>query len=256
MIRIYLLLVLMGVLSAGSVHAISLRTSAQDGNLMWFNPNDSVMPGFSMELIRLLQQTDTQLHISGQENVRSLRRLETDLANGKIDMAVGMVDSPSRRQHFVVISKPVLYVQHAALAVRKDDYLFRLPEGGVGALGQYGVLAIAQGSAYGEYLHALGALPVDDGAITVAGNLGKLVRHRVRFVLHAQEELGWHIRLLQLQQRVRLIPVAGGQKDVCLMLSRKLPNGTVRRLHSVLLKLERSGSLGALRVKYGLNGMS
>lgn len=31
---------------------------------MLFNSNDSVMPGFSMELIRLLQQSDPQLHIT------------------------------------------------------------------------------------------------------------------------------------------------------------------------------------------------
>lgn len=256
MIRFYLLLVLMILMSAGRVHAISLRSSAQEGNLLRFNPHDPRMPGFSMELIRLLQQTDPQLHISGQENERSLRRLETDLDSGRIDMVVGMVDSPVRRQRFVVISKPVLYVQHAALAVRKDDSLFRLPEGGVGALGQYGVVAIVQGSVYGAYLSAPGELPVDDGAIAVAGNLGKLVRHRVRFVLHAREELGWHVRQLQLQQRVRLIPVAGVKKDVCLMLSRKLPDGTARHLQSVLLQLERSGSLGALRLKYGLSRLS
>lgn len=245
---------LLSVATVSCAHAISLRSSAQEGNLLRFNPHDSHLPGFSMELIRLLQQTDPQLLISGQERFRSQRRLEADLDSGKIDMAVGMEGSLTRQQRFMVITRPVLYVQHIALAVRQDDALFQLPAEGLPGLGRHGIVAVAQGSVYPAYLSTPGGVQADDGAITIAGNLGKLIRHRVRFVLHAEEELGWHIQQLRLQPQIRLIPVPLVRQDVCLILSRRLPAATVRHLQAVLQRLERSGSLTALRAKYGLQG--
>ena len=245
---------LLYVATVSCAHAISLRSSAQEGNLLRFNPNDSHRPGFSMELMRLLHQNDPQLLISGQDRFRSLRRLEADLDSGKIDMVVGMEGSLARQQRFMVITRPVLYVQHVALAVRQDDALFQLPADGMQGLGRYGIVAIAQGSAYAAYLSTPGGEQADDGAIAIAGNLGKLIRHRVRFVLHAEEELGWHIQQLRLQPRIRLIPVPLARQDVCLILSRRLPASTVRHLQAVLQRLERSGSLTALRAKYGLKG--
>ncbi len=245
---------LLYVTTVSCVHAISLRSSAQEGNLLRFNPQDSHLPGFSMELIRLLHQTDPQLLISGQDRFRSLRRLEADLDSGKIDMVVGMEGTVARRQRFMVITRPVLYVQHVALAVRQDDALLQLPADGMQGLGRYGIVAVAQGSAYAAYLSTPGGGQADDGAIAITGNLGKLMRHRVRFVLHAEEELGWHIQQLRLQPQIRLIPVPLARQDVCLILSRRLPASTVRHLRAVLQRLERSGSLTALRAKYGLKG--
>lgn len=255
MIRLFQFLALIYLAFSGSAHAINLRSSAQAGNLMRFNPHNPALPGFSIELIRLLQ-ADPQLHITGQDSMRSLRRLESDLEQGRIDMVVGLADSASRQRRFIVISRPLLYMQQAAVAVRREDALFQLPENKLSGLSQNGVIAIIQGSAYGAHLSNPAPLQMDDGAISLAANLGKLVRHRVRFVLHAKEELDWHIKQLQLQQRVRVIPLHGMQTGVHLMLSRKLPSSTIRYLQAALQKLEDSGNLHALRFKYGLNPAS
>ncbi|WP_293765120.1 transporter substrate-binding domain-containing protein [uncultured Aquitalea sp.] len=233
---------------------LTLRTSGQEANPVKFDPANKRLPGFSVELMQAMRRADPELGFQGQDQLRPLRRIEADLENGKLDVFIGLVKSPARLSRFAVIQEPPLYIQYTQLAVRKEDPIEVLGFDDVRRLGDKGVIAVPQGSAYAEFLRARGGLRIDDGAISISASLKKLLLGRVRFIYYSGVVLEKYLREEGLNDRVRLLPTLLSAEEVCVMVSKNAQAGTLERVRIALKRLQRDGTLAKLRLKYGVSG--
>ncbi|BEV70826.1 MULTISPECIES: ABC transporter substrate-binding protein [unclassified Paludibacterium] len=230
-----------------------LHTSGITDNPIRFDPGNRQQPGFSIELMQALQKRDPDLSFAGQNDLRSIKRIESGLKSGKLDIFFGLVSTPSRQDDFHVITQPVLYVQHIRLAAAKDDHAEVHDLADLSKTVNAGAVAVPQGSIYVEQLKSLGGVEIDDGSESLLNCLKKLLLGRVRFVYYGGEELKRYLHDKHLNGSIKLLPAVLATGAICVVISRKVPQNTRARILAGLQKLQRDGTLDALRDKYGLS---
>ena len=230
------------------------RTSGQSDNLLKFHPGNAAAPGLSAEVIQAVQRIDPTLKFVGQDVMRPLRRLEADLAAGKIDVFFGLVRDSERAAKHLVLSPP-LYSQFTQLAVRSDDPINIKTFDEIRQLGRAGIIGVPRGSAYVDQLKGLGGLNVDDGVASVSSTLQKLIAGRVRFVFYGSAVLRKYIQEDGLEAKVRLLPTRFNSVDVFVMAARTADPQLVLRIERALERLRASGELAAIQEKYELRAL-
>lgn len=230
------------------------RTSGQSDNLIKFDPRNAAAPGLSVEVIQAVQRIDPTLKFVGQGVMRPLRRVEADLAAGKIDVFFGLVRDSERAAKHLVLSPP-LYSQFTQLAVRSEDPINIKTFDEIRPLGEAGIIGVPRGSAYVDHLKGLGGLRVDDGVASVSSTLQKLIAGRVRFVFYGSAVLRKYIQEDGLEAKVRLLPTRFNSVDVCVMAARTADPQLVLRIERALERLRASGELAAIQEKYELRAL-
>lgn len=250
--RPFCLLPLLHPTLAWPATSLEIRTSGQEANLLKFDPKNEAMPGFSVELMRALTRIDPALQFTGAETLRTVRRVEEDLAKGTLELFFGLVSNEARRARFVLVEEPPLYVQFTQLAVNADDPISIQALADIRALGSEGIIGVPQGSAFVEYLKAVGGLSVDDGTPSMDGTLAKLQKRRIRFVFFGGAVLQRTLRDRGLEREIRLLPVRFNREPVCLAAHRQIDPIKLARVRRALEAMKASGDLAALQARYGV----
>lgn len=232
--------------------AVQINTSGQEANLLKFDPKNEAMPGLVVELMRSLSRIDPGLQFKGAEVLRMVRRIEEDLANGTLELFFGLVSNEARRARFLIIEDPVLYVQYTQLAVNADDPITVQSLSDIRALGSEGIIGVPQGSAFVDYLKAVGGLSIDDGTPSVDGTITKLQKRRVRFVYFGGVVLQRYLRERGLEREIRLLPARFNRENVCLAANRQIEPAKLARVRRALESMKASGELAALQARYGV----
>lgn len=233
--------------------AVTVKTSGQEANLVKFDPRNSAAPGLSLEVINALTRIDPGLAFTGQEVLRSLRRINDELISGSMDVFFGLVLNDTRGAQFTVIKSPVLYVQSTQIAVAAEDNIDIQSLDDIRKLGPKAVIGVPQGSAFVGFLKAQGGLTIDDGTMSVSATIKKLSAGRVRFVYFGGAALKKQIEEEGLAAKVRILPKIFSTEEVCVMFSKNTSPAIVDRIQRGLNTLQRTGELDQLRVKYGVS---
>lgn len=240
------------VTSARADSVIVMKTSGQEANLVKFDPANLSAPGLSVEIMQAISRLDRGLQFTGQEVLRPVRRLDLELENGTLDVFFGLVKNESRAAKFLIVDKPVLYLQYTQLAALTSDPIDIKSFDDIRVLGNDGRIGVPQGSAFVDYLHKQGGLLVDDGTVSVSATLRKLLAGRVRFVYFGGAVLRKYMQEEGLESQIRLIPTRFNSEEVCIMFSRKADPQGVQRIQKALEKLRSTGELDRIREKYGV----
>jgi polar amino acid transport system substrate-binding protein len=231
-----------------SGQALPMRTSAQSGAPVKYDPGNSQRPGLCMEVLRAIERVDPGLRFSGMEQLAPLRRIERQLAQGEIDVFFCLINTPQRSRRWNYLSVPLYRVRHMVVQRRDDaSELAGWPE--LRASGQRKPVLVAQGSVLAQTL-ADAQVPFSDVARSDLDALRMLLLGRSDAVYGQDMTLLPLLREPELAGRLRLGPMVFQEDIQYAAVSRQLPAAAVRRLQRALQTLESEGLLRALSDKY------
>lgn len=248
----------MMILAGGSAAAapagtLLLRTVAQEANTLKFDPRDPEAPGFSVEVVRELERSDPGLRFEGLADYVPTRRIEAALKAHEIDVFFGLIRTPERLQVMNFVDAVPLYTQYGQFAVRRTDLIELTTLDEVRSLGPEGVIGVPQGSAFVDYLKKQGGLTVDDGVVSVVATLRKLLAGRVRLVYFGGAVLANYLADEGLDTQIRILPTRFNTEGVYVVTDKALEPAKAQRLSAALARLQDSGFLTRLRLKYKVN---
>ncbi len=249
--RLLLCSLLLG--GADAFGSAALRTVAQAGMSLKYNPGGSGAPGFCIEYIRALQRQDKQLQFHGLDESLPLLRIEGDLASERIDVFFGLLKTRERAERVGFVDSPALYTVRHQVAVRADDRVKVASFDDIRALGAEGVILATRGTGYVSFLAEQGGLLVDSGATDNAQNLRKLLSGRGRFFYQASTTLRHTLDAEGLQSKFRILPMVFREELQLLAYAPGLARERLNRIVSAMKAIEASGEAGRLRASYELN---
>jgi polar amino acid transport system substrate-binding protein len=253
MLRRQLLTASLTFAAIADASAAALRTAAQAGIPLKYNLSGTGAPGFCVDYIRALQRADKGLQFQGLDETQPLLRIESDLANDRLDLFFGLLKTRERAERVRFVDSPSLYAIRHQVAVRADDKVQIRSLDDIRALGANGTLLTTRGTAYISFLAEQGGLLVDAGATDNAQNLRKLLSGRGRFFYQADFTLRHTIEAEALQSQVRILPAVFHQDVQLLAYSPALPAERLARVVAAMKAIEASGEAGRLRQAYDLS---
>ena len=200
-----LLLLWPGLLVAHSEQPLGLSTVSQINSPWKYDLDHPERPGFCLEILQAIERLDPNLTFKGLDRETSLRRVEMLLVENQIDVFCGLLKSTSREQRFRFIGPPIFPLQQR-IAVRADDPVDVRSLDDIRRLDPDGVILVARGTKYNEWLRTLPGLRIDDSSGESAVNLRKLPAGRGRFCYHSDFTLRDAIAAEGLDAKVRLLP--------------------------------------------------
>ncbi|MBI3348869.1 MAG: transporter substrate-binding domain-containing protein [Burkholderiales bacterium] len=230
-----------------------LRSAAQSGFPHKYNVGGAGQPGFCIEYIQALSQTDPELVFSGLDEMLPTLRIEQELAAGRVEVFFGMLKTPEREALYRFADNPRIYTIHHQVAVRAADLQADQVHGidDLRAAAGHRVILATRGSGYANLLRDQG-LHVDDGATSVDQNLRKLISGRSRFLYDSESSLRRAIEANGLQAQVRILPAVLRRQDLLLAYTPALSAERLARILAAMRALEASGGAARLRLAYGL----
>lgn len=218
---------------------IVLRSAAQEGSAPKFIEWEGSVQGHCPDILRALEKVDPQLNFEMATIPTSIKRLESHLKEGRIDLVCALLDTPLRNEIAWRISTP-LFVLRERVVGRVDD---RLQIRSVKDLADTGDLVAAQnGASYTEMLRSQG-VKVDDSSGDSAIVLRKLLNGRVRFYYTNELTGAYYIRTGGLDKQLRLMPGTLQETPSYLWVSRKVDDASVQRLERAVARLQKEGVL-------------
>lgn len=226
---------------------ILLRTAMQSGSLAKYDPDNAVMPGLCLEMLRAVERVDPGLRFVGLELRAPLRRVERLLAQGEIDVFFCLLKSPERAKRWRYLPVPLYRVRQMA-AQRLSDTTELRSMADLVAAGRKKPVLVTQGTLLSETLQrnnvVTGFAPSEREALQM------LQMGRTDVVYGQDVNLLRNIRMSGLADRVRLSPTVFQEEFQYATVSKQLAPELEQRLGQALLQLERDGSLRAIADKY------
>ncbi|MES2128315.1 MAG: transporter substrate-binding domain-containing protein [Pseudomonadota bacterium] len=228
---------------------IVVRTAAQDNNTLKYDFQHPRKPGICVEVMRAVEALVPGLSFEGLDKARSLQRIESELAEGQIDVFCALIKTPARAARFQFIDVPVYTVRHK-IAVRADDAIDVRNLDEIRKLGANGVIIVSRGTAHEELLRAEPGLLLDASTREINVNLKKLLHQRGRFFYHTENALRHYIEGEGLEGKIRLLPTVFKEDGLYFAASRALHPATAAQLKSALAKLAERGQLQKIYTSY------
>jgi ABC-type amino acid transport substrate-binding protein len=228
---------------------LSLRTAAQDNNVLKYDPKNPQKPGICVEVIQAIERIDPGIKFAGWDTSRSLPWIEQRLAGGELDVFCGLIKNSEREARYGFIDVPVYTVRHR-IAVRKDDAIDVTSFDDIRKLGEEGVVIVGRGTAHENYLKAQGGLRLELSSGSTDVNLRLLVGKRGRLLYHTENALLRYIEDGQLEDKVRLLPTVFKSEAILFTVSNALAPASRERLRVALTKLSQRGDLARIFVGY------
>lgn len=230
--------------------AIVLRTVAQEGTEPKFilEGKDRVS-GLCIDLMRAIEQADTGLRFSGEQQWEPLVRAYAELASGVHDVQCAVQRTAEREQKFHFIGPALYNAEYFFLARMQDNVVIRNWDD-VRRLAPDGVVLVNRGYASADMLAALGGIEVDASSSNSQLNLQKLIAGRARLYFHRSPGLRGMIERSGAAGKVRILPQVMHSAKLYFAVSKKLDSGIASRLERALFQLEKSGELARLVHKW------
>ena len=230
----------------GAAQPMVLRTSAQEGSAPKFIAWEGTVQGHCPDILRALEKADPQLKFELATIPSSIKRLESHLKDGRVDVVCALLDTPLRNEIAWRVSPPLFAVRERVVARADEKLQIRT----VKDLADTGDLVATQtGASYSALLRGQG-VKVDDSSGDSAVALRKLVGGRVRFFYTNELTGAYYIRTGGLEQQLRLMPGVLQETPSYLWISRKVDKATVQRLEHAVAKLQKDGTLDRIYRSY------
>lgn len=234
-------------LAPSSAQTLTINTLAQDFPPKYFMENNR-MKGYSIDIIKALEEVDPLLKFKGQQSFASIPRIESDLKSGKSDAFVGIFKTAEREAKFLFIDIP-LHEFAFLMAVRADDTIDIKSLDDIKKLPSNNTILTLLGTKLATYLQEKKGFNVDAGAINFSSNIDKLIKGRGRFLLSTDVSF----YNLPNRKEIRILPVVFNREPQYIMLSKKISVEKKERLTKALKKLHESGKLKTIFKHYAHN---
>jgi ABC-type amino acid transport substrate-binding protein len=223
-----------------------LRSAAQEGSAPKFIESDGSMTGHCPDTLRALEKVDPELRIEMATIPTSIKRLESHLKDGRIDLVCALLDTPVRNEIAWRISTPLFMLRERVVGRIDDKLQIRTPKD----LADAGDLVATQtGASYTDMLRNQG-VKVDDSSGDSAVALRKLVNGRVRFYYTNELTGAYYIRAGGLDKQLHLMPGTLQETPSYMWVSRKLDEATLQRLERAMARLQKNGTLDKIYRSY------
>lgn len=242
------LLLCLGVSSQAA--SIVIRTSLQDSIPKYMQTADKEFKGICLDIMRAIEEVDPSIRFEYEKSLVPFARISRDLEVGSIDVFFGMVWNEEREELFSFI-QPALYPTYNLLVVRADDPITTLASiDEVRALGRNGVILVDRATAHQAFLEEIGGLTIDSGGGNRRENLAKLMGQRGRFYYSTDIGLIGTIEEMELQDKVRFLPLVLVEDFQYAAFSQHASAETKERVSNALAVLQENGTLALIRARY------
>lgn len=227
------------LLSFNKSHAAVFRTCIQD-----FRPKgykaDGRIQGYSVDIIKALQELDKTIVFKGQDELCSISRIESDLKTGRLDVFISSFKTPERERNLFFVEVPI-YIFRFMMVVRKDDAV--KPKSFDDLRGKSDIILTLHRTALNTFLEKEPGLRIDATAETIGANLRKLESGRGRFFFVPHVGLQRILDEPQWKGKFKILPSVFGAQAQYVMVSRKLSTKNIELLQHALTSLRSSGKL-------------
>lgn len=231
---------------------LTLQTASQEGVPFKFDLRNTAQPGICIEIVRALERFDPGLHFAGLEREMPLRRIESELAAGSLDVFLALIRTPEREAALHFLAEPMLYAVHHQVPVRAGDTVSVETLDDIRRLGRDGIILTTQGTAYPQFLDGHAGLIVDKSSNHNGHILKMLLAGRGRFFYQGDSTLRHQIQADGLGAQMRILPAVFKTDEQLVAHAPQLPAAKLARLQRALDLLQRSGELVRMRGRYGL----
>lgn len=225
-----------------------LRTAAQDNNTLKYELNGK-RKGICMEVIKAVEQVSPGLRFTGWTQSWSLPRIESALAEGRLDTFCAMIPTSARAAKYTFIEIPIYSVRHK-IAVRADDKVAIKSLEEIPKLGPDNMVIVSKGTAHETLLQDEPGLRLDASSRDTEVNLRKLLNKRGRFFYHTESTLRRTIAEQHMTGMVTLLPTVFREEALYFAVSRKLAPDAAERLRQALQILAERGDLQKIEAGY------
>lgn len=240
---------LLGACAAAHAEPLTVRTAAQDNNVLKFDTTSASRPGICVEVMRAVERLDPDMRFTGWNTPMALPRVEQRLAQNQLDALCALIKTPEREARFGFIDVPI-YTAHHRIAVRADDAVQVTSLDDIRKLGADGVVIVGKGTSHEAYLRNLGGLLLEASSGSTDVNLRMLAGGRGRFLYHTENALLRYIEDGKLSGKVKLLPTVFKSEYLLFAVSPAWPQTHRDRLEAVLTKLSQRGELAKIYANY------
>lgn len=222
-----------------------LRAMAQEGSAPKFM-DAAPTSGLCPDILAAIERTDKSLKFSIAPQAAPIRRMESELKAGRLDILCALLDTPWRNGIAYRISTPIYMVQERLVGRRDDDDVIR----NLQDLAQSGATVVTQsGASYASELRNAGVQVVESpGGSAMA--LHQVQNNRARFYYTNALTGAYYIRTEGLGQKLHLMPGVLQSSPSYLWAGHHIDSATVQKLEKALLQLKRSGELDRIYQHY------
>ena len=246
--RIFIFLIIVICLNNCFAAPVTIRTSAQDNTISKYNLTNPSKPGICIEIIRAIEKVDAEIKFTGLDTSLPLVRIESYIAEGKLDGFVGVLKTDERMQKLKYIDPAIFTVKHM-VAVKVDDKIeLKNLDDLKKAAGDGGVMT-TKFTGYVSFLEKAG-IKVDAGVNNNSDIIKKLLVNRGRFFYQADINLTEYIEKENAQDKIRILPTVFNEEGQFIVFGKAVPESTVAKVQAAVLKLEQTGELKKIFAKY------
>lgn len=202
--------------------------------------------GHCPDILAAIERVDKSLKFTIDPQASPIKRMESELKAGRIDVLCALLDTPMRRDIAHRIDTPVYIVQERLVGRRDDNSAVHSLQD----LAQNGDVVVTQsGASYAADLRNAGVKVVESpGGSAVA--LRNVESNRARFYYTNALTGAYYIRAEGLGTKLRLHPGVLQSTPSYLWAGRHLDAATVQKLEKAVQQLKRSGELDRIYHRY------
>ena len=232
--------------SVRAQQAITLRTSAQEGSAPKYIVGDGPATGHCPDILAAIEKVDKGLRFAIDPRPTPLKRSESDLKEGRIDVICALLETPLRMEIAFRINTPLFFL-HERLVGRRDD---NEPIVKIQDLARAGGIVVTQsGASYAAELRRNGVQVVETAGGSVIA-LRNVLNKRARFYYTNELTGAYYIKAEGLGDQLRLHPGVLQSSPSYLWVSRQLDVAIVNRLEQALIQLKHNGELDRIYQRY------
>lgn len=225
---------------------VVLRTAPQEGSAPKFIESEGSVQGHCPDIFRALEKVDSQLNFDIAVSPASIKRLESNLKEGRLEVVCALLDTPVRNEIAYRISTPLFSVRERLVARIDETLQIRSLKD---LADTSDLVATQNGASYSAMLRGLG-VKVDDSSGDSAIALRKLLNGRVRFYYTNEQTGAYYVQAGGFDKQLRVLPVTLQETPSFLWVSRKVDDATLQRLERAVARLQKEGVLDKIYRSY------
>jgi polar amino acid transport system substrate-binding protein len=211
-------------------------------------PNNAAPQGLCIDILHAIEKT-TGLHIRAPYGFMPFKRLQAQLANGRIDLFIGMAKNKARLKKYIFIDTPLYEVNHIIAACQNDEVNVRNFED-IRNLAPNNIILTNYSTATERFLKTQEGLNVDSEGTSIAANLKKLLYGRGRFICFHDLGLLGAIERYGYAEDVRVLPLILKTYNHYIAFAPDTPEKVINQIDLAVQKLNASGELAKIRARY------
>lgn len=247
--NIVLVLSLLGTAASCWAGPVVLRTAAQEGSAPKFieaiGASDAAS-GHCPSILRAIEKFDPGLSFSIDNKPTAIKRLESELKEGHIDVICALLDTPLRNEIALRVTTPLFHLRERLVGRADDTSQVR----SLKALAEMGDPVVTQaGASYAGMLRSYGVNVIEPGGGSPAA-LRFVESRRARYYYINELTGSYYIKTLGLGEQLRLMPGVLQETPSYLWAGRHLDPTIVQRLEKAVAGLQKSGELDRIYRSY------